>query len=173
MSDATYMGLNEMSKEDAIRYHVKKLAELTRITSEPDSPTTGVAVDPYPYLTVAKQYEGRDEDDDNDELREFLGINPSETAWCAAFVGACLRDAGLPTISTLRARNFAGYGEAGDGSIGDIAVWRNHVAFVADTDPEEKVIGGNQSDQVNTSPKNWYDRYSEFLGYRRPPTAVA
>lgn len=119
------------------------------------------------YIEIGKKYIGKHEDTDNVGLTEFLGIDPSETPWCTAFVNACLSAAGLPALSSLRARDYATYGEIGDGSVGDIAVWRNHVAFVAETSPL-RVLGGNQSDKVNISPKEWYDKYSEFIGYRRP-----
>lgn len=124
--------------------------------------------DATPHLTVARSYEGLDEEKDTAQLERFLGVNPAATPWCGAFVKSCLRDAGLQTLNTNRARDFASYGTAGDGSVGDIAVWGSHVAIVAETTPDVKVIGGNQSNEVNTSPKHWYDRYSKFIGYRRP-----
>lgn len=144
--------------------HIRKEQE----AESPPAELTQKPSDPHPHLTVAHKYEGKDEDNDNVELEAFLGVNPADVPWCAAFVDKCLKEAGFDAIGTLRARDFALYGEEGDGSVGDIAVWRNHVAFVSETEDEIKVIGGNQSDKVNVSPKRWYDRYSEFISYRRP-----
>ena len=39
--------------------------------------------------------------------------------------------------------------------------------FRDDVNVVEMVLGGNQSDEVNISPKEWYDNYSKFLGYFR------
>lgn len=79
--------------------------------------------------------------------------------------------------------------EINDVQPGWFACWRNHVAIVAGrclkgvskitslSDWEElednvgdeiMVLGGNQSDEVNISPRHWYDNYSKFLGYRKP-----
>ena len=69
--------------------------------------------------------------------------------------------------SDSRARDYADYGEEGDGEIGDIAVWRSHVGVVCDADGN--VIGGNVSNMVKRSPlagsdKDWF---RNFIGFRR------
>ena len=117
-------------------------------------------------------------------------LDPDETAWCAAFQYAICKLSGYDIPFALNARAFASVGEESDGQKGDIAVWGSHVATVVGNtsttagigklisleewetaeDPngsELMVIGGNQSNMVNISPKRWYDNYSEFIGYRR------
>ena len=116
-------------------------------------------------------------------------LDPDETAWCAAFEYAICKKAGYDGIPfALNARAFVDVGEESDGQIGDIAVWGSHVATVMGSAPagttkitsieeweqtedpngaELMVGGGNQSNMVNISPKDWYDKYSEFLGFRK------
>ena len=115
-------------------------------------------------------------------------LDPDETAWCAAFEYAICKKAGFDVPFALNARAFASVGEESDGQIGDIAVWGSHVATVMGSAPagttkitsieewertedpngdELMVGGGNQSNMVNISPKDWYDKYSEFLGFRK------
>ena len=124
-------------------------------------------------------------------ILDFNGnvLDPDALSWCAGGVDLWLVMGGYPKLNTSQAKSFIRYGEEGDGSKGDIFVWGNHVAvgigkakagtgkiitlaeWEEAQDPNgavEMVIGGNQSDRVNISPKHWYDNYSEFLGYRRP-----
>ena len=125
--------------------------------------------DAHPWLTKALAYEGLDEETDNEELSAFLGLNPSTVPWCGAFVSACLRAVDLPVSDAPnQAKSYASYGTACECEVGAIAVWRSHVAFVAEVGDVIKVIGGNQSDEVNVSPAEWYDRYSKFIGFRMP-----
>lgn len=124
------------------------------------------AVDPHPWLTKMLEWEGKDEVDDNEELSAFLGVDPEETPWCAAMLTSCLAQTGQKYLG-LRARDYADYGEEGDGAIGDIAVWRSHVGVVCDDDGS--VIGGNVSNMVRKSPsagssKDWF---RNFIGFRR------
>lgn len=122
--------------------------------------------DPHPWLTKMLEFEGYDEVDHNAELHEFLDVDPEETPWCAAMLTSCLKACSKPALG-LRARDYADYGEAGDGSIGDIAVWRSHVGVVCDADGN--IIGGNVSNMVKKSPpagseKDWF---RNFLGFRK------
>ena len=123
-------------------------------------------------------------------------VDPDETAWCAIFQWTALNKAGIYVPYTPNARQlFNSLSEIGmpiiieDGNLqaGDIFGWGSHIAtFVGYAAAEEKatsyedwaalqdangkfemVIGGNQSNMVNISPKLWYDRYSEFLGVIR------
>lgn len=121
-------------------------------------------------LGVAKTYIGRDEEVDRISLTEFLSVDPVDTPWCGYFISSCLRAAGYPiTPNPGVARGYADYGDpTDDPAVGDLAVWRSHVAFVAELD-QIKVLGGNQSNEVNISPKIWFDKYSKFLGYRKLP----
>lgn len=107
-------------------------------------------------------------------------VKNDETAWCAGFVGAMLKRAGMPNSGSLAARSYLKYGTPVDTpEPGDIVVfsrgnstWEGHVGFyVGETDTAVKVLGGNQSNKVSIA------NYSKtrLLGYRRPiaPTAPA
>jgi uncharacterized protein (TIGR02594 family) len=83
-------------------------------------------------------------------------VTNDETAWCAAFVGWCLREAGLPNTRSLMARSYVKYGRKLDHRRivprGSIAVWprgkppSGHVNFVlSDNGTTLTCIGGNQS----------------------------
>ena len=122
--------------------------------------------DPYPWLTEARKWEGLDEVDDNEKLQAFLGIDPEEVSWCAAFVNQVLVATGCKSTGSLRARDFADYGEECEEQTGAIAVFRSHVGFVSDNDG--KLLGGNQSNMVRESNLQWYHDNMVFLGYRWP-----
>ena len=119
----------------------------------------------YPWLTKMLEFEGYDEVDHNAELADFLGIDPEEVPWCAAMVTSCLKASGKSALG-LRARDYAEYGEEGDGSLGDIAVWRSHVGFVCE---DGSIIGGNVSNMVKKSPSAGSDKdwFRNFIGFRR------
>lgn len=106
-------------------------------------------------------------------------VKNDETAWCAAFVGAMLKECGLPNTGKLTARSYLEWGEPVDLTDiqrGDLAVfwrldpdgWQGHVAIV-DREGESVlfVLGGNQSNQINVRA---YDK-KKLLGVRRmtPP----
>lgn len=135
----------------------------------PPSPdmTQPLVLDPDSWLAVAKGFIGLDEDTDEDkviELSETAGtpIDSSETPWCAIFVNAILVRVGLQTTGTLRARDFAEYGEACEEKVGAIVVYKSHVGFVPG---KGKVLGGNQSDGVNIGEQSWY---GTPIAYRWP-----
>jgi uncharacterized protein (TIGR02594 family) len=104
-------------------------------------------------------------------------VKDDETAWCAAFVGAMLKRAGLPHTGKLNARSYLDWGNPiaiEDAKPGDIAIfsrgnpngWQGHVAFVDRMHKDHiDVLGGNQSNQVNVRsyPKQ------RLLGIRRLP----
>ena len=139
-------------------------ANIGTLLEADDQPST--PADPHPWLTKILEFEGHDEVDHNAELTAFLGIDPEETPWCAAIVTKCLEACGKPTLG-LRARDYADYGQEGDGSVGDIAVWRSHVGFVADDDGN--IIGGNVTNMVRKSPPAGSDKdwFRNFIGFRR------
>ena len=83
-----------------------------------------------------------------------------ETAWCAAFVGACLERAGISSTRSLRARSYLEWGVATDNpAVGSIVVLERgsdpalgHVGFlVGMTDTATIVLGGNQSNAVTVA----------------------
>lgn len=102
-------------------------------------------------------------------------VEDDSTAWCAAFVGACIERAGLRSTRMLNARSYLNWGvpvELADAQEGDVVVfsrgdpngWQGHVGFfVKRAGTNIEVLGGNQSDAVNVS------RYpvSRLLGVRR------
>ena len=106
-------------------------------------------------------------------------VQDDETAWCAAFAGAMLERAGLPSTRKLNARSYMDWGkpvaldaaQPGDVIIfsrGDPKGWQGHVGFfVKHAGTHIEVLGGNQSDAVSIA------RYpvSRLLGVRRWPDA--
>lgn len=126
-------------------------------------------------ITKALKYLGMKENDSHDKtiLKLLLGIDPSTTAWCAAFVNAIEKQCGRKGTGKLNARSFLDYGApVKEPQVGDICVfrrgsssWQGHVAyFIAIEDEGILVLGGNQGDSV------CYKHYSKdaLLGYRRP-----
>jgi len=106
------------------------------------------------------------------------GVTDDETAWCAAFVGAMLKRAGIKGTGKLNARSYLDWGtpvERKNAQPGDVVVfrrgnssWQGHVAFfVKDRGALIEVLGGNQSNAVNV--KGY--QASALLGIRRPPKA--
>ena len=91
-------------------------------------------------------------------------VKDDETAWCAAFVGAMLKRAGLPQTGKLNARSYLDWGkpvEIKDAQPGDIVVlwrgspdsWQGHVGFFVRAFGDEVIIlGGNQANAVNERP---------------------
>jgi uncharacterized protein (TIGR02594 family) len=123
----------------------------------------------------------------NPKIAEFFAkaghpqVKSDEISWCAAFVGACLVDAGMKGTGKLTARSYLDWGdpvELEDAQPGDIVVlwrgspssWQGHVGFFHSATPSSvKLIGGNQADAVNVTgyPK------SRVLGVRRPKSIAA
>lgn len=100
-------------------------------------------------------------------------IDNDEVPWCAAFVGAMLKRAGLKGTGALTARSYLNWGKPlkkpKEGAImvfkrGNSS-WQGHVAFYVKEDKTHyHVLGGNQSNAVNIS------RYpkTSLLGIRWP-----
>jgi uncharacterized protein (TIGR02594 family) len=117
---------------------------------------------------------------DNPEVVEYYaesgnaGIKQDSVAWCAAFVGAMLKRAGIKGTGKLNARSYLDWGVVVDrknAKVGDVVIfkrgnstWQGHVAFfVSDNGDTISVLGGNQSDGVNVSKY----KASQLLGFRR------
>jgi uncharacterized protein (TIGR02594 family) len=107
-------------------------------------------------------------------------VKDDAVAWCAAFVGAMLKRAGMPNTGLLTARSYLKWGDGvnlDQAKPGDIVIfkrgnstWEGHVAFfVRNAGTHLEVLGGNQRDAVNIS------RYpvSQLLGIRRMAAAPA
>lgn len=109
-----------------------------------------------------------------------VGVNDDETAWCAAFVGNCLEEAGIKSTRSAWALDYAKYGIEVVPVVGAIAVMQRknsagkviggHVTFVAGHDVQGRImgLGGNQGDKVSVAP---FDR-SRILTYRMPQGAL-
>jgi uncharacterized protein (TIGR02594 family) len=104
----------------------------------------------------------------------FPEVKDDETAWCAAFIGSVLKEAGYPHMKSLAARSYLKYGkkltEPKEGCIvvfwrGKPDGWQGHVAFVTRFDDKWIwALGGNQSNAVT---EQKFDR-KKVLGYRWP-----
>lgn len=133
-----------------------------------------------PY-EIAQTLIGMGEVPDQATLSEFLAnggqnLDPTTTAWCAAFVNASLGQAGIEGTGQLNARSFMDWGQPVDTpQQGDIAVfsrgdpngWQGHVGFFQGYNPDGtiNVLGGNQGNAVSIAA---YDP-DRLLGFRRAP----
>lgn len=100
-------------------------------------------------------------------------VKSDETAWCAAFVGACLERAGIKSTRSLMARSYTKFGTKLDklrvGAIGVIPRTADptfgHVFFVDGwTDTHIIALGGNQSNAVTRTKI----RRSQLIALRWP-----
>ena len=114
---------------------------------------------------AASQMIGLHERKDRKELKSFLGIDPSRTEWCAAFINAILNQKEIPGSESvsdvpLMARSFLYWGDSvKEPEVGDIVIfprgdqgWQGHVGFYVMTSADGKyyyILGGNQDDQVS------------------------
>lgn len=130
-------------------------------------------------VVTAQPYIGLEERQDRKQIREFVGVDPVNTEWCAAFVNAVLEIDGIPGSASvsnvpLMARSFLTWGtpvEPADIQRGDIVVfprgdkgWLGHVGFfVEEQNGQWVILGGNQRNEVR------YDFYDpkKALGIRR------
>ncbi|HIC8842730.1 TIGR02594 family protein [Aeromonas sp. 602200] len=141
--------------------------------------TTEVVDSDFPWLKIAlgevgvKEFPGNA---DNPRIVEYLHStnlpapdrNNDETYWCSAFVNWCVERAGYEGTDSAWARTWLNWGkEINTPRKGCIVVFKRdnggHVGFyMGETETKIKVLGGNQSNEVNISdyPK------SNFLGYR-------
>ncbi|ECB3807418.1 TIGR02594 family protein [Salmonella enterica subsp. enterica serovar Fufu] len=84
------------------------------------------------------------------------GIKDDETPWCAAFVGAMLERAGIPSSRFESAKSYLEWGNAlKEAAYGCVAVLSRsgggHVGFVVGRNAagDLMILGGNQADAVN------------------------
>lgn len=106
-------------------------------------------------------------------------VTDDETAWCAAFLGACLERAGIHSTRSLMARSYLGWGAAvAEAPYGAIAVLSRgfdprlgHVGFlVGSTSAQIMLLGGNQGNSVSVE---GFPR-SRLLALRWPaPTLIS
>jgi uncharacterized protein (TIGR02594 family) len=104
-------------------------------------------------------------------------VADDETAWCAAFVGACLESAGLKCTRSLSARSYLDWGvgmtELQPGAV--IVLERGsdpalgHVGFLVGETPQSVILlGGNQSNAVTVQA---FDR-ARVIGCRLPDASA-
>ncbi len=101
-----------------------------------------------------------------------------EVAWCAAYVGACLERAGIPSTRSLMARSYLSWGERlTEPRVGAVAVFSRgrsvalgHVGFwLGEAGSDVVLLGGNQGNAVSVVR---YPR-SRLLDLRWPETERA
>ncbi|VFU07938.1 hypothetical protein [Methylocella tundrae] len=142
---------------------------MTPVTASPGGSTPSSAVE------AAKSISGAHERSDNALIRKYLatgghGMNPADTAWCASFVGASLRKAGVKDVPASRGGNVATSYErwgvpvdpAKGVSAGDVLVETRglgpgrtggHVGLLTGRvkDGRVEMISGNYGNRVKTS----------------------
>jgi uncharacterized protein (TIGR02594 family) len=141
-------------------------------------------MNPHPWLEIAESKLGEHEvsgPEANSFIVECLESTTlgspenqsDETAWCSAFVGWCLEQAGVESTHSAWARSYLEWGkEVDDPSPGAIVVFERgsnsgHVAFFVQYNPDNEmvqVLGGNQSDSVSLA---WFP-WSRVIGVREP-----
>jgi uncharacterized protein (TIGR02594 family) len=120
-----------------------------------------------PVEQVALRYVGYAARTHRTELKEFIGVDPIKTEWCAAFVNAVLNESGMPGSESvseypLLARSFLDWGVAvKEPEPGDLVVfprgsesWQGHVGFYLGTVTTNgikyyAILGGNQNGKVS------------------------
>ena len=145
------------------------------------APGKAVAPGKADLIGIAKSTLGMNENEQNAALQEYMqngGVNldPAVTAWCAAFVNATLKQAGMEGTGSNMARSFLDWGqEVSEPQRGDLAVFTRgdpngpfgHVGFFDgyNEDGTLRILGGNQGDSVSIA------SYSpdDLLGFRRAP----
>lgn len=155
---------------------------------KPEGAITGSnwrVVQPKSPFKLAQSFVGLQERRDQATIASFIkkasgqSLDPTKTAWCAAFVNAVLSESGHDGTGKLNARSFLDYGMPIDQPTqGDIVVfwrddpesWKGHVGFFAGRETKGgkefiKVLGGNQDDRVSVK---LYPA-DRLLGARRPP----
>jgi len=133
------------------------------------------------YMKMAHSMVGLNEHNNAKTLQSFFrkslgqGVDPRNTAWCAAFANGVLKQNGLTGTGSLMARSFLGYGKpVNSNSVqqGDIAVFGRgkapfgHVGFVDSVNPKNgtvRILSGNQANAITL--KNY--PINSALGFRR------
>ena len=133
----------------------------------------------YEPIKEAATMLGWSEQDQFFKLSDYMskggkGLDPRETAWCAAFVNSVLAKTGYDGTGSNLAQSFLDWGVNVDDSPkhGDIVVisrgkepWMGHVGFFHgfDSNGDIQILGGNQGDAVTIK------TYSKdrLLGFRR------
>ena len=131
----------------------------------------------YSWLTIAENERGVKEirgSEAHPRIIEYhattkLKATSDEVPWCSSFVNWVMAQAKYPRTNSAAARSWLEYGRETVPHFGAIAVFRrtggNHVGFyVGETSAAVRVLGGNQSNEVNVR----LYRKSDLIGYRLP-----
>ena len=139
-----------------------------------ETPITYPDNDSTPWITELRKWEGIPETDD--KIKELLGDahDWATTSWCAHGLNKILERCGIQGTGSMLAASFEHWGDEGDGSYGDIAVYDKHVTVVVedglmDDFPVSKVLGCNQGNTIKESNLVWFNENMVFLGFRRVP----
>jgi len=135
---------------------------------------------------IASDNLGMNETDQREALSQFLAdggtnLDPSKTAWCAAYVNSVLSQAGSAGTGALNARSFLDWGndvsdapKQGDVVVlsrGDPNGWEGHVGFFDgyNEDGSVRILGGNQGGAANGGGGVSIASYpaNKVLGFRR------
>ena len=141
-----------------------------------------ISIRPPNPLYQAVEKIGLDERIDRQTIKEYTGVDPVRTEWCAAFINAVLEESGIPSNNDhkypLTARAFLDWGSKvskEDIRPGDIVIfprgnqgWQGHVGFYLETIiigdvTYYSILGGNQSNKVSIE----LYKKSSVLGIRR------
>lgn len=145
------------------------------------------ARDPAPWMAIAAAEDGVTEalgPKDNARVLEYLAcvvgkLRPwllrDSIAWCAAFVGWCLMQAGYRHSGSLLAKSYETYGVACELRIGCLVVtkrglftWQRHVGWCLGWDDKYVYLrGGNQGNRVCRQPR----KRSTITALRMPTDA--
>lgn len=160
------------------------LAILLLSACEPTVIVDGNAIPNAPeHIQTALNKYGFNEYQHRTVLKEYVGVDPKRTEWCAAFVNAVLHESGIPGSESvsdvpLMARSFLTWGETiQEPKAGDLVIfprgkqgWQGHVGFYVGSIYKNnvkyyRILGGNQNNSVNIE----IYLASKALGIRRAP----
>ena len=160
------------------------LAILLLSACEPTIIVDGNAIPNAPeHIQTALNKYGFNEYQHRTVLKEYVGVDPKRTEWCAAFVNAVLHESDIPgseSVSNvpLMARSFLTWGETiQEPKAGDLVIfprgkqgWQGHVGFYVGSIHRKnveyyRILGGNQNNSVNIE----IYPASKTLGIRRAP----
>lgn len=125
-------------------------------------------------ISIAESYIGYGQYNNYRILNSFTGMNIRDGGWCAGFVNAVLRQAGLKGTNSVMARSFLHWGTSTNTPVqGDIVVFRDltqsrdpahgHVGFYMYREGDYiMTLGGNEDKQVKI--KGYPVSY--VIGYR-------
>ena len=119
------------------------------------------------YILEMKKYLDLNEFDHKEKLEPLLwgNINPEQTAWCASAMTGALENVGIDSPKSNLSTDYATWGkECPPETVGAVVVWRGHVGVYLGNN---KVMGGNQSNELNIMKIN-YIRRDKPIAWRIP-----